>query len=155
MVSSGSTPSFSLTIGGATLYEYEKVQKSQEKDPPARRSAAKKWAETRQAETEARSSRESRRARWKSRQETGRCRERAERSQKSEEKTQPHTGTSRATGGDDESQMGCQTSRCHERAKQSIGSVSLRQQTLRRRSKQGQINNADMAGVEGDLRARC
>ena len=44
---------------------------------------------------------------WKSRQETGHCRERAERSQKGEEKTQPYTGTSRATGGDDESQMGC------------------------------------------------
>jgi len=33
--------------------------------------------------------------------------------------------------------------------------VSLRQQTLGSRSKYGQVNNADMARVKRDLRARC
>jgi hypothetical protein len=92
------------------LIPNENVQKSQEKDPSARSSSAKRRKETCQTETEAWSGRNTRGSQAQEQITRGYSKGRYER----EKKTQPHAGTARATGGSDESQMGCEES-CRRR----------------------------------------
>ena len=116
----------------------ENVQKSQEKDPSTRSSSAKRRKKTCQNETETWSGRKTRGSQAQKqigcallkrpvrlprrRQEEEAIEDgvkpaatvKGSGAAKSPKKTQPHAGTSRATGGSDESQMGCEES-CRRR----------------------------------------